>query len=132
MKSIVCIFSLLFLFLLPKNFGRKNDTENLGQYRIVKLDSIKNVYLIYAKKNDSIFKVISSKSKEFHCNSLKVNNSYKLNLKSWFLPEESNVKMRLTGIKYEGVVIDIERQNNIVEDLFTCQDLKGLCYIEKK
>lgn len=56
-------------------------------------------------------------------------HKYYFDLKSWFRPEELHLRLRMAGVKIEGTYIIIERDNNIVSDLFTTKQLKGLCYM---
>ena len=102
---------------------------SVNGYTIVKIDSVENVYIVYAEKADSLYKIISKKSDKGYCQPMKVGRQYNLALDSYFLPEELHVKNRMTGISYEGVLINIER-DGVVSDIFTTQNLNGLCYFE--
>jgi hypothetical protein len=64
-----------------------------------------------------------------NCHSIKVGEFYNLKIVSVFLPEESNVKMRMSGVRVEGVIIPLE-EDSIVRDLFKTKNLSGLCYIK--
>jgi len=109
--------------------NRASSIPNRGEvYRISKIDSIDNIYLVYAMRNDSIFKVVSKKEQNIQCPQIRPGNNYLLSLESWFLPEEFHVKNRITGVKFENILITVER-DSIVGDIFTTKNLKGLCYI---
>jgi hypothetical protein len=110
--------------------SEKNQLD-IEAFKIIKIDSIGIIYLIYAERNDSIFKIVSKKEEVNDCQKIGIGKFYKLNIISWFLPEESNVKLRLSGVKIENRIISIER-DSIVGDIFLTKDLKGLCYSCKR
>lgn len=104
----------------------KTDTHT---YEVVKLDSIESVYLIYGKKNDSIFKIASSKNKTVNCLPIKQGDRLDLKLKSSFR-EKFYQRRDIAGVNYNGVLIRFDKTDGVVWDLFTTEDLKGLCYIK--
>ncbi len=53
---IVPILLLLSCNTTGRKLSQTNDIESKQNFKILKLDSIKNVYVIYAKKNGSWFK----------------------------------------------------------------------------
>jgi hypothetical protein len=123
------LFTLLMSFIvLNKKQVFQYDENN---YTIVKIDSVEHVYIVYAEKTNSIYKIISKKVDMIDCQPLEIGGQYDLELNSWFLPEEFHVKNRMTGIRYEGVLIIIER-DSIVSDIFTTKNLGGLCYLKKR
>ncbi len=109
----------------------KVGTADNQLYKVIKIDSIEKIYLIYVKRNDSIFKIMSKKEKSLNCKQVKINEYYILNIVSWFPENQSNIKMRMSGVKYDGVLIKIER-DGIVGDLYITNNIKGLCYIVLK
>ena len=98
-------------------------------YKISRIDSVKNLYIIYATRNDSLFKIISLNQKANNCVSLKVNCTYALKLHSRF---EGKYAIKPPGAdfnveyNYYGTFVSLERWRGI-NDLFTCDNLKGLC-----
>ena len=131
MKNFVIIISILVLLICVTffmNFSIKNKNIIRETYKMVKLDSIDQVYMIYAEKNDSIFKILSKKEQTPNCQTLEVGKLYELDIVSMFLPEEFHVKMRSSGIKFNNVLIELER-DSIVGDLFTSVNIEGKCYI---
>lgn len=129
MKTIY-VFLILFVLigLLFKN-DEYQQSFNENEFTILKIDSIKHIYVVYAEKNDSIYKILSKKESCNDCQPIEVGCKYSLKLDSYFLPEEFHIKMRMTGVSYDGVIINIER-DSIVSDLFITNNLKGICYIE--
>ncbi len=59
-------FLSIFFYFSTKDVKLKNsiDRENIRRidtiYQIVKIDSVDNIFLIYAERNDSIFKILST------------------------------------------------------------------------
>lgn len=54
-------------------------------YKITKIDSIDNVYVIYALKSDTIYKVLSLRTSLYKCSLVSVGASDPLKLKSLFI-----------------------------------------------
>ena len=95
---------------------------NSEKYKIIKIDSLQNTYIIYAKKQDSTFKIVSKKNASDNCIIIKINEYYNLKIKSLF-PVDYYQKIQISAIKFklEG--------NGIVWDLFISENLNGLCYV---
>jgi hypothetical protein len=107
------------------------------QYQIIKINLMDDkIYIIYAQKNDSIYKIISKKDliPTLHCIPIKEEKEYFLKLQLFYPQEE------LLGIKIQpshtikGVAID---ENIIVEteeashySLYFVENLRGLCLLE--
>lgn len=123
------IFNLkkIFVFILFISFMAKSQRCNL--FTIKKIDSTKNTYLIYAQKEDSIIKIVSTKQNFKNNTPIKVNEKYALKIKS-LLFGISN-KRHIGGIKYNGEIIKLDIENKSIWDLFTSENLKGLYYIKK-
>ena len=50
-------------------------------FKVCKIKSLKNFYIIYLEKNDTLYKVISKKEEESsYCNKIKVRKYYQFNL----------------------------------------------------
>jgi len=131
MKKI--IFTLIILFII-NSCGVKSKSPESYNYRIVKIDSIENTYLIYAEKmnisikNSAIIKIVSAK-KEKHCKKndlVIVDKNYNLNVISLY--PQGLVSHHLKGITYNGTLIPFDKDYNVKKDLFTTEDLEGLCY----
>lgn len=136
MRVLFNVFLIVALFngtaqknnkiLRGKNDGVKSSK---AVYEIVRIDSIKNVYLIYGKKNDSIFKIVSSKTKIQNCIPIKEGDTLELVLKSSFR-ENFYQRKDITGVNYNGVLIRFDKTKDVVWDLFTTENIKGICYIK--
>lgn len=112
----------------------KNETISLAslrdKYKVVRIDSIKNVFVIYARKDSSWYKIVSLKD-TFPCTRIKVGEDYPLVLMSR-VPKEfrgenisPSVIPHITGIDFYGVSIPFERDS--INDIFVATNLKGLC-----
>lgn len=110
------------------------DTE---KYYVYQIDSIDNYFLIYTKKEDTIFKIVSKKEALKKCDLVKINNSYHFDLYS-----QSSVPL-ITGeiiapvsiydvvchTFENGTKICTDRKSGIY-DLYYARNLKGLCIEE--
>jgi hypothetical protein len=99
--------------------------------KIVKLDSINNVYLIYARQKDTLYKIVSVKEDAHTGRCIVVDSSYRLDLVSLFInnirgydlsPKHS---LDIGGISYSGTLIKVERDS--IVDLYRARNIKGLC-----
>src|ERR1700761_6553486 len=63
----------------------KNNSSMPGKdFKIVRLDSLKDVYLIYARQHDTLYKIVSLKTKTCEGTRIAVDSSYLFNLVSLF------------------------------------------------
>ncbi len=143
MKKEIAI--LLFVFIgctttkttiKPDNKISRDNSILTGahMYKIYKVDSINNYYILYAKKNDYIFKIISKKEVNLNCNAVKMNGSYNLNLKSvWEYDTVINnkkisfskvINVNCLGLN-DSTTICLERDS--INDLHYAENLRGLC-----
>ncbi|MPS66751.1 hypothetical protein [Chryseobacterium sp.] len=131
MKNIVFIVVVSFILFScatkPKAIAGYN-------YRIVKIDSIENTYLIYAERadvsirNTNIIKIASEKTRT-KCrknNLINVDKNYKFN--TFSLYPKDLVSHHIGGITYNGTLIPFDKDYNVKKDLFGTKDIEGLCY----
>lgn len=106
----------------------KNESTKIG-YKILKIDSIADVYVVHAINNKQYFKIVSHKveSKDSYCERIKVGNKYRLNLKSLFLNKEK-LPLSVNGLDFYGQTINIEEDS--IFDIHTANNLKGLCLLK--
>lgn len=135
------IFLLVFLYFISCKCIKAEEKINSGLiatekrdskynlFKIVKIDSIENVYLIYAKKNDSIFKIASKKmNMDTHCNSKLITDSiYRLKIKSVFA-DNFNQRRKIAGVEFNGTMIKL-KEDGVRWDLFVTDNIKGLCFL---
>lgn len=132
---------IVLLFLISISCSQYKDTTTQKQpnkneaemYRVIKIDSINNFYLVYAKKNDTLYKIVSKKEQSDDCKKIKVNNQYKFKLIS---NRESAPIIR--GIKIAPINVDcfaFDKETTIctekdkgIYDLYFAKNIKGLCF----
>jgi len=135
MKNINIIY--LFILFTIISCNTKSKIVSGIDYNIVKIDSIKNVYLIYAEKKDASIKnsaliKIASIKTEKKCNKQKViiaNRIYRLNLQSLY-PKNFVSNHYLGGITFNSIFIPFDKEYNIKKDLFVTDDIEGVCYLK--
>ncbi|VEH21403.1 Uncharacterised protein [Chryseobacterium nakagawai] len=134
-KAIILI--IFFTLISCNNY--KHFKNVLPTYTIYKIDSINNYYLIYAERNNSIFKIVSKKEHiTKHYKKIKIGNNYDLNLdsRSSQTPIINGVKMSPVNLidsmcyNYEENTQICTDAKNGIYDLYTTVNLKGLYYIK--
>jgi hypothetical protein len=132
--------SMLMSLLVACKSNKPQSPPPGKDFKIVRLDSINNVYLIYARQKDTLYKIVSLKEdgrtgkENVHAGrSIVVDSSYRLDLVSLFIrnfqgydlsPKNS---MDLGGISYSGTLIKVERDS--IVDLYRAKNVKGLSLI---
>ncbi len=128
MIKICC--TILFIFVLANTYAQKilpRDSSNI--YKVIKIDTIKNINVLFAQKNELTYKIILVQD-SFPClsNSIKIGQYYNLLLKSVF-PDNYLQRDRISALRYGSIRIYLEKDNGIVWDLFYILNLKDLCPI---
>jgi hypothetical protein len=111
----------------------KHDSSN---YKVYQIDSINNYYLIYAKKGDALFKIVSKKESIKKCNGIIVNHVYKFQLHSMLFVNGQSIIPANQINEISGWRIDesttINFEGDSIRDLYYADNIKGLCFIKKK
>lgn len=135
MKSKYCLLFFFFFSCSPgkKNISTSNSKPDFGlheKYKVIKIDSIKNVYLVYAKKELALYKIVSLKD-SLACKNIQVGGEYPFRLISR-VPKDfkgidvsPNTIPHITGIDFYGTWIEFERDS--INDIFISLNLKSLC-----
>jgi hypothetical protein len=142
MMNKVFLISLLTVCCSnPKNLQttseeRMPDTGN--QFAVYKIDSVNSYYLIYAKRKDTLYKIVSHKIYNSNCQNLYVGMSYDLKLYSiWRQPiivggvnmsPSANLNVNCLGFD-DSTRICLERDS--IMDLHMAESLQGLCLLKK-
>lgn len=120
-------------FSNTKNYSDKNSDS----YTVYKIDSINTWYLIYAKRNDSLYKIVSKKENSENCNRIKINSKYYFKLVSWFpsnAPQNLNISTKniphLAGYGFDDSTT-IMLEKGLINDLMYGENIKGLCFIKE-
>ena len=140
MKLLVHIYMLFIILSCSSSKGFIQDGNIDSKYRIEKIKAKNSWYIIYAEKQDSLYKIVIGKSNVGNrdCDKIVVGKYYDLNLKSIRdnAPEINGVKLNpLNYLDIECYSYDdkteicIEPQKGIY-DLYYTDDLEGLCYLK--
>ncbi len=139
MKAIKINLVILLFFItgcIPFFYKHKKNINYQHQYYVYKIDSINNYYLVYAKKNDSLFKIISEKTVTKSCTIIKEKKYYSFELVSFRDNPPKLNGVSLSPFNYlevkcfmfnDSTEICFERK---IHDFHFTKNLKGLCYIE--
>ena len=116
-------------------------SKPLGSYKVSRIDSLKSVYLIYARRNDTLFKIVSDKELSMRCAKIRPGQSYKFQLRSLLFtdltPEEQAKSMpglksldthHMGGLDYDGKGLIIKLEGDSVRDLYYAKNISGLCF----
>ena len=104
-------------------------------YYVYKIDSVNNFYLIYAKREKSLYKIVSEKSIIDNCKKVEVRKRYYFSLRSLWKQEHTlpdghitspSMVPHLTCLTFDSITsICLERPK--INDLYLAQNVKGLC-----
>ena len=132
MRTVLLLFIASMLIgcsVMNNNSLCREDKSNRAT--LFKIKSIKDkgeFYIIYAKRNDSLFKILSDKVKA-NGKKIKVNHYYKLELKKIF-PRDSIFGIAIApnagivGFDYGGKTIYKEKKSH--NKVYRAKNLKGL------
>jgi hypothetical protein len=123
-KNLIISYSIMILILSCKsNKVINNEAKDFLKYKIIKIDSINNVYVIHAKENGLYYKILSLKNNNKLSSNKKIKQGNKYNFKLISL----DVPMYVDGLDFHGEAISIERDS--IYDLHISNNLKGLYFI---
>ena len=104
-------------------------------YTVYKIDSINSYYLIYARKGDSLFKIVSKKQVVEDCSSIKEKGEYEFKLHSSLINRQiggESILPQNSLLVYcfsydDSTKICLERDS--INDLSYADNVKGLCVL---
>lgn len=103
------------------------DTSLFEIYKIISIEKEKNVYIIYAEKDNIIYKIVSLKGEKCGCKRVKIGLDYKFALTSYFGEKSVFIRQMVRGVEVtKDNIIQSGGSNN---DLFFTPNLLGLCYL---
>jgi len=108
------------------------DSNNVNTYRVYKIDSINSFYLIYAKRQDTLYKIVSQKARLTNCEIIQVNKQYPFILHSRLASRKIGNSPILPGLVncfYYGDSTSICLEKSIY-DLHSADNIKGLCFLK--
>jgi len=131
---------IIVVFAVSCKTSKLTNQANDLSYLVKKINSKNNWHIIYASKQDSLFKIIVGKETNttYNCDKIKVGEYYNLKLHS----RKSEV-VEINGVRVQPVnlldiqcytynketTICIEPQKGIY-DLYHAENLKGLCLVK--
>jgi len=132
MKKLFIIASIFSIYSCNsrKNISYENTSAQISndQYKVIDIDSIGKAYLIYVKRNDSVFRVASLKEKITPCNKIRINEFYDLKLVSSM--GDKPQKLDISGIEVEeNTLVMLDNTNGAIHDLFFADSFRGLCWL---
>jgi hypothetical protein len=110
-----------------------------GSYKVARIDSMQSIYLIYARRNDTLFKIVSDKQLQPRCTPIKAGQFYPLKLRSLLqtdlTPEEQSSSPlpalldthHMAGLDYDGKGLIVTLEGDSICDLYYARNLTGLC-----
>ena len=134
MKIIVLTISILAFGCLNHTKTTYKTNELSNPFKVYKIDSINNYYLIYVNKKDSLFKIFSDKESVKKCDQIRINVSYDFKLRVFlgnfkigntYLKDIPDLNVGGFGVG-DSTVIMIE--GGLVHHLYYAENIKGLCY----
>jgi len=132
MRQLILI---IMFFLAISCFNKRNDPRNAieTRYQVYKIDSLNNYYLIYLKRNDSLFKVVSQKQTTVTKNEpIRVNRLYYLTLAPMMrliIQGKDFTPMNYLDVQCYQFDSNTTICNEIdIQGLFFTKDIKGLHY----
>jgi hypothetical protein len=138
-KNIFVIITSIVMFScndeIYSPLVKTNNNYEKHSYRVYKIDSIGNYYLLYLNRGERNYKVVSEKTDNISCKKrIKVNRKYELELGSiWdmFFGTDFASGHKIGGIEFPGkTVIYVERENSILI-LHYAKNIKGLCIVKE-
>lgn len=136
------ILILLYTIISCKSHHAKEQKNNNSfdsvNYTVYKIDSLDNYYLIYAKYNESLYKIVSKKINSYDCNKIKLNLTYQFKIipvkmdrhrvNDTTISYLSRYEHSLLCYYFDGKTrICVERYMN---DLYFADNIKGLCFVK--
>lgn len=136
MKKFSILLSLI-LFASCQTYKKKTYKINdKSSYEVYKLDSINNYYLIYAKKTETLYKIISNKEKIKDCHSIRIGVKYKFKIHAVSDNAPTIGGLKIKPMNYLDVACyQFDKQTKICRedgmyDIYYADNIKGLCYIK--
>lgn len=140
MKNLIYILaSVVLLFSCNSKKKATMTVKNVDtNYSIEKIDKTNSWYIIYAKRNDTLFKIVSYAEKSIgqNCKKIVVNGKYYFKLKSKKANAPIIGGIKLDPVGYTGCYV-FDKETTIclepkrgIYNLFFTNDLKGICYLK--
>lgn len=123
---------MLFISCTVPKYISSNHSRDL--YKIIKIDSIRGVNILYATKNDSVYKICSVKElQEAFCDRIIKGHFYHFILKSLIIKEingqsTTNMMLHIDGMQIADAIITLESKSR--RELYKAENIKGSCFLK--
>lgn len=130
---------LLFSILLASCQTYKKKTykiNDMTSFEVYKIDSINSYYLIYAKRTDTLYKIVSNKEKIKNCYSIRKGMKYKFKIHAISDNAPTIGGLKIKPVNYLDVACyQFDKETKIcredgMHDIYYVDNVKGLCYIK--
>jgi hypothetical protein len=106
--------------------------QDTTMYKVYKIDSINNYYLIYARRGNSLFKIVSEKIRVEQCRCISQGNEYTFQLHSMSHINGKPITPPASAMEVSGMYVDkttiINFEGDSIRDLYYGDNIKGLCF----
>lgn len=138
MKHLFFLAAFIFVSCsLSKQINNKQMTDNI--YKVYKIDSVHSYYLVYAKRGDTLYKIVSKKQWQRNSNKIYVGGQYDFLLHSVWHQKImiGNVDVSPSNMPHitcmnfdDSTAICLEKDS--INDLFIASNLKGLFILKQR
>jgi len=137
MKYILILLAIVLIACSSTKENRQRSvSENKLLYKVYRIDSINSYYLIYAKRKDSLYKIVSKKAVDVSSDKIVINKNYEFKLISSLLnrrigntvilPQNS----LLVDCFYYDNTTKICLEGDSIRDLYHADNIKGIYFIK--
>jgi hypothetical protein len=120
--------ALIPLFLIACSISRNTGKNNISQfngYKVYKIDSIKDVYVIYARDNNKLpYKILSHKENISNGEVIELNKAYPFMLDVFWSKKQELVD----GTYYYNAPISVEGDS--ILNLYVARNIRGLKFTQ--
>ena len=116
-----------FILTLPTLVTEKPRSDEKGLFRVVKIQSIHDYYVIYASKDNLKYKIVSKKQSRDGCVKIRRNQEYKFELKE--LEFLGGSEVNCVSFDKRTIICRCEDED-CAFGLFMTNNLQGLCLID--
>jgi len=136
MKSAFAALSLILISCVSVSLNTRTQIENLS-LEVYKIDSINSWYLIYARRNDSLFKIVSNKHDSISyqdAERILLYHFYKFKIESTTDHRKINGHEVLPQQNINCFAYDLETricfEGDSIRSLYMASNIKGLYFIK--
>lgn len=135
--TIILVCFILFITCVSSRRNKYEIIESPFFYKVYKIDSIHNYYLLYAKKEDSLYKIVSEKQIIKEGEKIQVGEKYPFKLHSRLSDFRiGNVTIPTKNTNVDCFAFDsltyICLEGDSIRDLYYADNIKGIYFIKAK